>query len=190
MKARIVEVSGKTVDEAVARALAQIGLTRDQVAVDVVSEGRGGFLGIGSEEAVVRVTAKQSAGSSSTASRTEGTGGSSRRRGRRGGRGRGRGRGRGGAGGEGEGEGQGQGQGSSDEPRYARTLGISPRMGGGVVAPIEAVVRVVGEEVALRLRVRSVFRASLQSPQCLPKNGRTRSILRDGRSVTYWTCWA
>ncbi len=121
MKARIVEVSGKTVDEAVARALAQIGLTRDQVDVDVVSEGRGGFLGIGSEEAVVRVTAKQSAGSSSTASRTEGTGGSSRRRGRRGGRGRGRGRG--GAGGEGEGEGQGQGQGSSDEPPLRSDVG-------------------------------------------------------------------
>src|SRR4030042_791416 len=37
-----VEASGKTVDEAVARALQQLGLDRSQVEVEVVSEGRRG----------------------------------------------------------------------------------------------------------------------------------------------------
>ena len=80
-----VEVSGRTVDEAVDRALGQLGLSRDQVDVDVVSEGRSGFLGIGSEEAVVRVTAR---GSSEAVGSGEEADRPARRRGRRGGRGR------------------------------------------------------------------------------------------------------
>ncbi|MGE0228928.1 MAG: RNA-binding cell elongation regulator Jag/EloR [Dehalococcoidia bacterium] len=58
---RIVEVSGKTVDEAVARALEQLELSRDQVDVDVISEGRRGVFGIGQEPAIVRVTAQVTA---------------------------------------------------------------------------------------------------------------------------------
>lgn len=58
---RIVEVSGKTVEEAVARALEQLELSRDQVDVDVISEGRRGVFGIGQEPAIVRVTALASA---------------------------------------------------------------------------------------------------------------------------------
>lgn len=54
---RIVEVSGKTVDEAVARALEELELSRDQVDVDVISEGKRGVFGIGQEPAIVRVTA-------------------------------------------------------------------------------------------------------------------------------------
>lgn len=61
MRARVVELSGKTVDEAVARALEQLGLNRDQVDVDVIREGKRGVLGIGAEEAIVRVSAKPSA---------------------------------------------------------------------------------------------------------------------------------
>ena len=57
---RVAETSGKTVDEAVGRALAQLGLRREQVDVDVIREGSKGFLGIGSEDAIVRVTAKDS----------------------------------------------------------------------------------------------------------------------------------
>ena len=49
------EVSAKTVEEAVERALSQLGLTRDQVEVTVLSKGKAGFLGMGVEEAVVRV---------------------------------------------------------------------------------------------------------------------------------------
>jgi spoIIIJ-associated protein len=50
-----VEGSGKTVDEAVENALAEIGLDRHEVQVEVLSEGRGGLFGIGGEPARVRV---------------------------------------------------------------------------------------------------------------------------------------
>lgn len=51
-----VETTGKTPEEAIEAALDQLGAGRDEVEIDVVSEGRGGLLGIGSEPAVVRVT--------------------------------------------------------------------------------------------------------------------------------------
>ena len=51
------EVSGKTVEEAIERALQQLGLTRDQVEVTVLNKGKSGFWGMGAEEAVVKVTA-------------------------------------------------------------------------------------------------------------------------------------
>ncbi len=50
------EVHAKTVEEATRQALGQLGLTRDAVEVVVVKEGRGGILGLGAEDAVVRVT--------------------------------------------------------------------------------------------------------------------------------------
>jgi spoIIIJ-associated protein len=50
------EVSAKTVDEAIERGLQQLGLTRDQVETAVLNKGRSGFLGMGAEEAVVRLT--------------------------------------------------------------------------------------------------------------------------------------
>ena len=49
------EVSAKTVDEAVQQALKQLGLGRDQVEVRVLNEGRTGIWGLGAEEARVRV---------------------------------------------------------------------------------------------------------------------------------------
>jgi len=52
------EVSGKTVEEAIEKALAQIGLDRSQVEVEVVRGGRSGILGIGSEDARVIVRPK------------------------------------------------------------------------------------------------------------------------------------
>ncbi|MGI8550752.1 MAG: RNA-binding cell elongation regulator Jag/EloR [Dehalococcoidia bacterium] len=51
-----VETSGKTIEEAIARALQQLGLDRDQVEIEVLSEGRGGILGIGAEPARVLVS--------------------------------------------------------------------------------------------------------------------------------------
>ncbi|MSQ30377.1 MAG: protein jag [Dehalococcoidia bacterium] len=57
---RIAETSGRTVDEAVGKALAQLGLRRDQVEIDVVTEGKAGRFGFGSEDAIVRVTAHDS----------------------------------------------------------------------------------------------------------------------------------
>ena len=82
-----VEVSGRTVEDAVARALAQLGRRRDQVDVEVVHEGSRGFLGIGGEDSIVRVTVTEASSSSKDASRRrpEGkTSQSNRRRGRRG----------------------------------------------------------------------------------------------------------
>jgi spoIIIJ-associated protein len=49
------EISGKTVGEAVKKALKQLGLTKEQVEVTVLKKGRSGLLGLGVEEAVVRV---------------------------------------------------------------------------------------------------------------------------------------
>ncbi len=51
-----VEESAKTVDEAIEKALAQLGLARHQVRIQILSAGRPGLLGIGGEEARVRVT--------------------------------------------------------------------------------------------------------------------------------------
>jgi len=52
------EVSGKTVEEAIEKALARIGLERSQVEVEVVRGGRSGILGIGGEDARVIVRPK------------------------------------------------------------------------------------------------------------------------------------
>lgn len=50
------EFSGKTVEEAIQRALEQLGVSREEAEVTVVKEGKAGILGLGSEPAVVRVT--------------------------------------------------------------------------------------------------------------------------------------
>lgn len=50
-----IEIRGQTVEEAVQAGLAQLGLNRSDVIVDVIDEGNKGILGIGSREAVVRL---------------------------------------------------------------------------------------------------------------------------------------
>jgi spoIIIJ-associated protein len=50
-----VEATGKTVDEAVENGLDQLGLERDEVRIEVLSEGKGGLFGIGGEPARVRL---------------------------------------------------------------------------------------------------------------------------------------
>ncbi|MEX1253958.1 MAG: RNA-binding cell elongation regulator Jag/EloR [Dehalococcoidia bacterium] len=50
-----VESTGKTVDEAVENGLAELGLERHQVTIEVMREGKGGLFGIGGEAARVRV---------------------------------------------------------------------------------------------------------------------------------------
>ena len=42
-----IEVSAKTYDEAVTDALVQLGATSEQVEIEVIDEGKAGFLGIG-----------------------------------------------------------------------------------------------------------------------------------------------
>ncbi|HXG42719.1 MAG TPA: RNA-binding cell elongation regulator Jag/EloR [Dehalococcoidia bacterium] len=51
-----VEASGRTLDEAIEKALALLGLERDQVHIEVLTTGRPGLFGLGGEEARVRVT--------------------------------------------------------------------------------------------------------------------------------------
>lgn len=50
------EISAKTVDEAIQRALEQLGLSREKVEVTILKEGRTGILGLGAEEARIRVS--------------------------------------------------------------------------------------------------------------------------------------
>ena len=50
------EFTGKTVDEAVAEGLAQLGLSRSEVTVEILSKGSRGIFGIGSEPARVRLS--------------------------------------------------------------------------------------------------------------------------------------
>jgi spoIIIJ-associated protein len=57
---KVVEKSGRTVDEALAAALDELGVPSDRVKIEVLDEGKGGFLGIGAKPALVRVTLKES----------------------------------------------------------------------------------------------------------------------------------
>jgi len=51
------EASGKTVEDAIESGLADLGLERHEVTIEVLSEGRSGLFGIGGEAARVRLTA-------------------------------------------------------------------------------------------------------------------------------------
>jgi len=55
-----VEATGKTVEEAIEQALKLLGVTREQVEIEVLETGTPGIFGIGSEPARVRVTLKNS----------------------------------------------------------------------------------------------------------------------------------
>jgi len=50
-----IELNGKTIDEAKQAALDQLGVTEDLVEITVIKKGRPGVLGVGSEEARIRV---------------------------------------------------------------------------------------------------------------------------------------
>jgi len=51
-----IEIAAATVEQAVKKAEAQLGLSRDQFKVEVIREGKSGILGVGSKEALIRVT--------------------------------------------------------------------------------------------------------------------------------------
>ena len=53
---KYIEVTAKTEDEAIAKGLAQLGLDRDDVSVEILERGKTGFLGIGSVPAKVKLT--------------------------------------------------------------------------------------------------------------------------------------
>jgi spoIIIJ-associated protein len=52
----VIEITAGTVEQAIGKAEAQLGLSRDQFKVEVVKEGRTGILGMGGREAVIRVS--------------------------------------------------------------------------------------------------------------------------------------
>ncbi|OZM56567.1 protein jag [Lottiidibacillus patelloidae] len=51
-----VTVAGKTVEDAIRLALEQLETTEDRLTIDVIEEGKKGFLGFGSKEAVIKAT--------------------------------------------------------------------------------------------------------------------------------------
>ncbi|MBA7653252.1 hypothetical protein ES703_61096 [subsurface metagenome] len=51
-----VEISAKSVEEAIHQALEQLGASRDEVEVTVLSKGKAGILGLGAEEARIKVS--------------------------------------------------------------------------------------------------------------------------------------
>lgn len=53
---KTIEVSAVDVESAIASGLSQLGVGRDDVKIEVLEEGRKGFLGLGGREAVVRLT--------------------------------------------------------------------------------------------------------------------------------------
>ena len=53
-----IEISAKTYDEAVTDALVQLGVTSDQVEIEVIDKGSAGFLGIGSRPVKIKVSKK------------------------------------------------------------------------------------------------------------------------------------
>lgn len=52
----VIEIAAGTVEQAIEKAEAQLGLSRDQFKVEIVKEGRSGILGVGGRDAVIKVT--------------------------------------------------------------------------------------------------------------------------------------
>ena len=57
-KQQSIQEKAATVEDAVNAGLAKLGLSRDQVDIEIIDEGRRGVLGIGGREAVVRLSAR------------------------------------------------------------------------------------------------------------------------------------
>lgn len=55
---KMIEKTAKSVDEAISAAIDELGLTRDEVDIEILEEPSKGFLGLGSKDAKVRVTEK------------------------------------------------------------------------------------------------------------------------------------
>ncbi|MCR5388095.1 MAG: protein jag [Lachnospiraceae bacterium] len=54
-----IEVSGKTVEDAVTEATIKLGVTSDMLDYEVIDKGSNGFLGIGSKQAVIKARKKE-----------------------------------------------------------------------------------------------------------------------------------
>ncbi len=51
-----VEITAKTIEEAIEQGLRELGVSRDEVEIEVLDPGRGGLLGLGAHDAQVRLT--------------------------------------------------------------------------------------------------------------------------------------
>ena len=56
MAMKFIDMTGKTEEEALSKALGQLGLDRDDVSVEILERAKSGFFGIGASPAKVRVT--------------------------------------------------------------------------------------------------------------------------------------
>jgi spoIIIJ-associated protein len=56
-----VETEGDTIDKAIENALKLLGVERDKITVDILSEGKKGILGFGAQKARIRATPRKSA---------------------------------------------------------------------------------------------------------------------------------
>ena len=72
---RSVRASGKTVDEAIARALSELGVEREEANIEIITEGSRGVLGFGAEEAEVEVSVEAPAPEPEAVSPEEGEAG-------------------------------------------------------------------------------------------------------------------
>jgi len=59
VNAKSIQVQAKSIEEAIELGLAQLGLSQEEVEVEVLSEGKRGVFGLGAEEATVRLTPKE-----------------------------------------------------------------------------------------------------------------------------------
>ena len=54
----VIEITGKTVDEAITNALIELETTSDKIETEIIEKGSAGFLGIGSKPAIVKIWKK------------------------------------------------------------------------------------------------------------------------------------
>ena len=54
-----IEVSAKTVNEAITEACTRLGVTSDKIDYEIIDEGSNGFLGIGSKPAIIKASVKE-----------------------------------------------------------------------------------------------------------------------------------
>ena len=52
---RVIETTGKTIEEAIDIALVELNASREEVEIKVINRGKSGLLGFGNEEARVKV---------------------------------------------------------------------------------------------------------------------------------------
>lgn len=56
----IIETEGETIDQAIEKALTMLGVERDRISVDILSEGKKGILGFGAQKARIRASLRRS----------------------------------------------------------------------------------------------------------------------------------